>query len=148
MAPPGIHRRVSNARAALFLASDFPFADNVMPFPARCSRIASPDSRGANVDREREAVRVSSKTLVDRSTHRTTLMRCYCHLTNGNEIIRDERGIEVRDHHDLRVALIRTIAELRADHPQLAAEGVGWTLCAADAAGGVLFTMPLGHCAN
>ena len=34
--------RVSNARAALFLGRDFPFADNVMALPAKCSRNASP----------------------------------------------------------------------------------------------------------
>ena len=70
-------------------------------------------------------------------------MRCYFHLTRGDETIRDDLGIEVADLDDARVAATKAIAEMRAADPRLADEGAGWTLTVADVSGAVLFTIPL-----
>ena len=63
-------------------------------------------------------------------------MRCYFHLIKGDEMIRDENGIEVLDVEQARAAFIKAVAELRVDNPNLAEEGAGWTLVAVDSVGG------------
>jgi hypothetical protein len=70
-------------------------------------------------------------------------MRCYFYLTNGDETIRDDHGIEVSDRESARRLALAAIVELRADHPRRAAHGDGWTLVALDAAGAILFIIPL-----
>jgi hypothetical protein len=71
------------------------------------------------------------------------IMRCYFHLTNGDETIRDDHGIEVSDRESARAMAIQAIVELRAVNPSRAAQGAGWTLVAVDTAGAILFTFPL-----
>ena len=70
-------------------------------------------------------------------------MRCYFYLTNGDETIRDDHGTEVSDWESARRWAVEAILELRAAHPQRAADGNGWTLVAIDATGTILFTFPL-----
>ena len=70
-------------------------------------------------------------------------MRCYFHLTKGGETIRDESGIEVMNLDHARAAALKAITEMRASDPKRADEGTGWTLTVVDAAGAVLFTIPL-----
>jgi hypothetical protein len=70
-------------------------------------------------------------------------MRCYFYLTNGDETIRDDHGVEVSDGESARRLAVEAIVELRAAHPQRTAHGDGWTLVAVDAAGAILFIFPL-----
>jgi hypothetical protein len=72
-------------------------------------------------------------------------MRCYFYLTNGDETIRDDYGVEVSDGESARRLAVEAIVELRAAHPQRAAHGDGWTLVAVDATGSILFIFPLDH---
>jgi two-component system, response regulator PdtaR len=74
---------------------------------------------------------------------RPAALRCYFHLSKGDETIRDEHGIEVPDLDHARAEVMKAIAELRATQPRLAREGAGWTLTVADASGAALFTIPL-----
>ena len=70
-------------------------------------------------------------------------MRCYFYLTNGDETIRDDHGIEVSDRESARRLAVEAIVEYRAAHPQRVADGDGWTVVAVDASGAILFTFPL-----
>ena len=70
-------------------------------------------------------------------------MRVYFHLLKGEETIRDDRGIEVADIEDARTQALEAIAEMLARDPRLAGEAAGWTLAVTDAAGAVLFTLPV-----
>jgi hypothetical protein len=68
-------------------------------------------------------------------------MRCYFHLTKGEEIIRDDRGLEVTDMAQARAEAIKAVVEMCDENPGLAS--AGWTLTVADDSGIVLFTIPL-----
>jgi hypothetical protein len=68
-------------------------------------------------------------------------MRCYFHLTKGDEIIRDDQGLELSDLAQTRAEAIKAIAEMCDENPGLAS--VGWTLTVANDSGIVLFTIPL-----
>jgi hypothetical protein len=69
--------------------------------------------------------------------------RYYFNLTNGDEAIRDEDGIEVAD---VRTALIRAfeaVAELRQEDAAASSEWQGWRLDIIDGSGKLLHSLPL-----
>jgi hypothetical protein len=70
-------------------------------------------------------------------------MRCYFYLTNGDETIRDDHGVEVADVEYARRLALEAIVELRAADPHLALQGAGWTLVAFDSTGAIVFMIPL-----
>ncbi len=70
-------------------------------------------------------------------------MRCYFHLTNGDETIRDHHGIVVSDGESARRLAVEAVVEYRAAHAQRVADGDGWTVVAVDASGAILFYFPL-----
>ena len=70
-------------------------------------------------------------------------MRCYFHLTNGDETISDDHGIEVSDGESARRLAVEAVVEYRAAHPQRVADGDGWKVVAVDASGAILFYFPL-----
>jgi hypothetical protein len=74
-------------------------------------------------------------------------MRIYFHLAKDDEFIRDPEGVEVADLEEARAAALNTIAELRHEDPAAPRDWSGWSLRVTDAAGRVLFTLPLvsGH---
>jgi hypothetical protein len=71
-------------------------------------------------------------------------MRCYFYLTDGDETIRDDHGVEVSDLESARRFALRAIVELRRANPRLAAAAQsGWTLVAFDDTGAIVFMIPL-----
>ena len=68
-------------------------------------------------------------------------MRCYFHLTKGEEIIRDDRGLELTEVAQARAEAIKAVAEMCDENPGL--KSSGWTLTVADASGNVHFTIQL-----
>ena len=70
-------------------------------------------------------------------------MWCYIYLTNGDETIRHDHGIEVSDGESARRLAVEAVVEYRAAHPQRVADGDGWTVVAVDASGAILFYFPL-----
>jgi hypothetical protein len=70
-------------------------------------------------------------------------VRLHFHLTNDIEIIRDERGIEVKDLAHVRREALRAIAEVRAEDQASARDWSGWRLRIEDAAGRVVFSLTL-----
>ena len=69
--------------------------------------------------------------------------RYYFNLTDGDEVIRDENGIEVSD---VRTALIRAfdaIAELRQEDPAAVGEWQGWRLDIIDDSGNLIHSLAL-----
>jgi hypothetical protein len=70
-------------------------------------------------------------------------MRCYFYLTDGDETIRDDHGVEVSDLESARRLALEAIVELRAADPHLVPQGAGWTLVAFDSTGAIVFIIPL-----
>ena len=69
--------------------------------------------------------------------------RYYFNLTDGDEVMRDEDGIEVSD---VRTALIRAfeaIAELRQEDAAAFGELQGWRLDIIDGSGNLIHSLPL-----
>jgi hypothetical protein len=69
--------------------------------------------------------------------------RYYFNLTDGDEVIRDENGIEVSD---VRMALIyafEAIAELRQENAAALGEWQGWRLDIIDGSGNLIHSLPL-----
>lgn len=69
--------------------------------------------------------------------------RYYFNLTDGDEVIRDEDGIEVPD---VRVALIHAfeaIEELRGEDISFSGEWQGWRLDVVDGSGNLIQSLPL-----
>jgi len=69
-------------------------------------------------------------------------MRCYFHLENDTSSIRDEDGIQVADLRDARAQARLAVAEVRDEEPD-SQWWEGWKLKAVDAAGNLLFLLPL-----
>ncbi len=70
-------------------------------------------------------------------------LRYYFNLTDGDEVIRDEDGIEVRD---VRMALIHAfeaIEELRGEGASPLGEWHGWRLDLVDGSGNLIQSLPL-----
>ncbi len=70
-------------------------------------------------------------------------LRYYFNLTDGDEVVRDEDGIEVPD---VRVALIHAldaIEELRGEDISFSGEWQGWRLDVVDGSGNLIQSLPL-----
>ncbi len=70
-------------------------------------------------------------------------MRCYFHLTKGEETMNDDRGLEVADLAQAYAQALEAVAQMHLEQPHLKHEFAGWTLTAVDDSGVVLFTVPL-----
>jgi hypothetical protein len=70
-------------------------------------------------------------------------MRYLFNLTDGQEVIPDEEGIEVCDGQAAVAAAIKTIRELRSEDPSTAHEWPGWRLEITDASGRMIQCIPL-----
>jgi hypothetical protein len=69
--------------------------------------------------------------------------RYHFNLTNGQDVIRDEDGIELSDIHAALLYAMKAIKELRAEEPSSEVEWQGWRLEITDAAGQTVQAIPL-----
>jgi hypothetical protein len=83
------------------------------------------------------------------------LMQCrfYFHLTNGEDVIHDEGGIQVSDLQAALTAAMEVIQELKAEDPTSTEEWQGWRLEITDEAGRVVESLALNdplsaHCSR
>jgi hypothetical protein len=72
-------------------------------------------------------------------------MRCYFHLINGPDIIRDTDGIEVDDVEEARTQALKAIQELRSNQEMADEDWQGWQLDVVDESGMLLFSVNLGR---
>jgi hypothetical protein len=70
-------------------------------------------------------------------------MRCYFHLLSGSKSIPDEEGVDVPDLTSARGQAVILFRELCGKDPEFAQAASAWKLCATDASGAVLFSLPL-----
>lgn len=83
------------------------------------------------------------------------LMQCrfYFHLTNGEDVIHDEGGVQVSDLQAALTAAMEVIQELKAEDPTSTDEWQGWRLEITDEAGRVVESLALNdplsaHCSR
>jgi hypothetical protein len=69
--------------------------------------------------------------------------RYYFNLTNGENMIRDEEGIEASSIQAAVVSAMEAVEELRAHDPSNSDEWQGWRLEVVDASGQVVQAIPL-----
>jgi hypothetical protein len=69
-------------------------------------------------------------------------MRCYFHLVNGSEVLRDREGLEVPDLDQAHVEALETLRALAQDD-EASAAWQGWRLDVCDASGTMLFSIDL-----
>jgi hypothetical protein len=74
---------------------------------------------------------------------REDLMRCYFHLVNGSETIRDADGLEVADVDQAHAEAIKAIQTLAQEDGEAFGTWAGWRLDVCDASGAVLFSISL-----
>lgn len=70
-------------------------------------------------------------------------MLYFFHLTDGDEVIRDEVGIRVPGVHVAVTSAMEAIAELKQQDPSHSDEWQDWRLEIADRAGLIVKTIPL-----
>jgi hypothetical protein len=70
-------------------------------------------------------------------------VRYYFHLTDSDEVIRDEDGLELSDVQAAVISAIEVIKELRAEDPSTLHEWQGWRLEIVDASGRLMQSIPL-----
>jgi hypothetical protein len=70
-------------------------------------------------------------------------VRYFFNLTNGQEAIRDDEGIEVSDVQAALGSAMEAIEELRAADPSYSQDWQGWRLEVVDSSGRVLQSLPL-----
>jgi hypothetical protein len=64
--------------------------------------------------------------------------RYFFHLHKGDEVIPDQRGVELPALHDLRDVLVQSAREMLCNEELDASELVGWEVRVVDAAGTVV----------
>jgi len=69
--------------------------------------------------------------------------RYYFNLTNGDEVIRDEYGIEVPNVRTALIHAFEAIEELRGEDPSSFGEWQGWKLDIIDGSGHLIHSLPL-----
>jgi len=67
----------------------------------------------------------------------------YFNLTNGDEVIQDEDGIEVADVRTALIHAFEAIAELRNEDASASSEWQGWRLDIIDDGGNLIHSLPL-----
>ena len=70
-------------------------------------------------------------------------MRCYFHLVNCHDAIRDTDGLEVADLDQAHAEALETIQGLTQEDEEAAATWAGWRLEVSDQSGAVLFSVSL-----
>ncbi len=70
-------------------------------------------------------------------------MRCYFHLVNGSEEIRDTEGLEVSDLDQAHAEALETLRMLAQEDEEAAAGWAGWRLNVTDVSGSILFSIRL-----
>jgi hypothetical protein len=70
-------------------------------------------------------------------------MRCYFHLVNGHDAIRDTDGLEVTDLDQTHAEALETLHTLAQEDEEAAATWAGWRLEVSDTSGAVLFSISL-----
>jgi hypothetical protein len=70
-------------------------------------------------------------------------MRCYFHLVNGHETLRDDTGVDVPDKETARRVALNAIYELRQEGGQDDAGWSDWDLDIIDADGNLVLSLPL-----
>jgi hypothetical protein len=74
---------------------------------------------------------------------RSVPARYYFNLTDGDDMIRDEEGIEASSIQSAVVSAMEAVEELRAQAPASSDEWLGWRLEIVDASGRALQVLPL-----
>jgi hypothetical protein len=69
--------------------------------------------------------------------------RYFFNLTNGDEVIRDEDGIEAPDVRTAVILAFEAIAELRQEDASASSELQGWRLDIIDDSGNLIQSFPL-----
>ena len=69
--------------------------------------------------------------------------RYYFNLTDGDEVIRDEDGIEVADARTALIRAFEAVAELRQEDAAASGEWQGWRLDIIDGSGDLIHSLPL-----
>ncbi|ANY77450.1 hypothetical protein BB934_03780 [Microvirga ossetica] len=69
--------------------------------------------------------------------------RYYFNLTNGDDMIRDEEGIEASSLQAAVISAMEAVEELRAQNPLNSDEWQGWRLEIVDAEGRAVHAIPL-----
>jgi hypothetical protein len=69
--------------------------------------------------------------------------RYYFNLTDGNEVIRDEDGIEAPDARTALILAFEAIEELRGEDPSSLREWQGWRLDIIDDSGHLIHSLAL-----
>jgi hypothetical protein len=77
------------------------------------------------------------------SLARAESVRCYFHLVNGSEEIRDTEGLEVADLEQAHAEALETLHALAREDEEAAAAWAGWRLDVCDASGALLFSIGL-----
>jgi len=70
-------------------------------------------------------------------------MRCYFHLVNGHELIKDDTGVEILDLTRARDFALQAIDDIREEAIDVGASWQGWRLDVVDPSGNVLLSIPL-----
>jgi hypothetical protein len=70
-------------------------------------------------------------------------MRCYFHLVNCHDAIRDTDGLEITDLDQAHAQALETIQGLAQEDEEAAATWAGWRLNVCDQSGAVLFSIGL-----
>ncbi len=70
-------------------------------------------------------------------------MRCYFHLVNCHDAIRDTDGLEITDLDQAHAQALETIQGLAQEDEEAAATWAGWRLDVCDASGALLFSIGL-----
>lgn len=73
------------------------------------------------------------------------MMRCYFHLINGSEVIRDIEGVNLIDHRSARGAALQAVEEMRRAASDTD-DWDGWELVVTNASHAILFTIQLSSC--
>jgi hypothetical protein len=69
--------------------------------------------------------------------------RYYFNLTDGNQIICDDEGLQLSDINAAVAYAIKAIEELRAEAPPLSEEWLGWRMEITNSTGKVDWVVPL-----
>jgi hypothetical protein len=70
-------------------------------------------------------------------------MRCYFHLVNSHNTIRDDTGVEVADEETARRLALQAIHDLRQEGDHSSEDWAGWQLDVIDAQGNLVLSIPL-----
>ena len=70
-------------------------------------------------------------------------MRCFFHLTNSHEVIRDDEGVDVISVATARRLALQAVYELQQESDHAREDWHGWQLDVVDSGGNILLSIPL-----